>query len=436
MAAILPFLETEQQPFVPVDPGEPQQLHGLGSADSTDASASTHSELSRLIWIRRLLENAISTRKWSIERDGRDYFITLDHALDRNTIPWSAFPPNGGRRASLFSSNTKMRCPTFDLPAGAPILGGACPGAVLGQSTVPMSEKRAVSPKTDRQGRFILPVFDKPVDPKTAVCQYCYASGGPYLYTSTQFTEVLKFAWVRTMMATPEGIEAFIQIATDAILTLNYTPEISTKERERGVKDFAARYGVRAVRVHSSGDFFSPSYAAAWIEIANRVGDDATGGDIRLWAPTRTHVVPSFDWPKLLSNHTHYLPGVDAVRNRLGLSPMRRGMRHRNFVIRASAYNVGDPAPGISGRSDDPGYITSKGTSVLTPEQAFAAAAPGQTPETDPLKGNGELYDHQCGVYALEKGEKTCIFAKGPDGEPGCRACWTRPDIAVNYVAH
>jgi hypothetical protein len=209
-------------------------------------------------------------------------------------------------------------------------------------------------------------------------------------------------------------------------------PNLNYQESE--ARDASARWGIRPVRIHSSGDFFSKEYATFWIDVANQVGaDEAAAGNvpnIRFWAPTRTHVLTgkgSFDWPSLL--------------NRMVVFTDETGRPFKNFAIRPSGYNIGDAAPYMLGA----GSLDAGGTSVLSSLDSIKPGIQGAVlVESERgrrglpvLKSAGEGYfDWQCGVYALNAGDKTCAKALGPDGKVGCRACWVQPQLRVNYVVH
>lgn len=159
------------------------------------------------------------------------------------------------------------------------------------------------------------------------------------------------------------------------------------------------RHGIKPIRVHSSGDFFSLKYAEMWMDVAKRVYElDPT---VRFWAPTRTHVLKAFAdfWA----------------------TP---GRVPENFIIRPSAYHVGDVAPSSPGLA--------KGTSVLDEDQTRVQLARGDGQR----RSDGSMFNFQCGVYALERGNKTCVSSIAHDGKVGCRVCWMRPDLAVNYAFH
>lgn len=256
----------------------------------------------------------------------------------------------------------------------------------------------------------------------SSVCSHCYATGGKYGEPTVQISELVRYSVVQTAMKDPAFRKHLVEAMVWQIQNLPYakwqegviskhdasggdagedeadeTAEKTKKEPPGLIRE--RMHGIvngervrdpypRVIRVHSSGDFYSPEYARFWLEIARRVRQ--TDPDIVLWAPTRTHVLPK--WAEFWQGES--IP--------------------ENFVIRPSAYGLGDYAPVAKNLSG--------GTSVLKPEDAAAT--------------KGVKYNHQCGVYDLAKGNKTCVSALDPDGIPGCRACWVRPDLRINYVAH
>jgi hypothetical protein len=247
----------------------------------------------------------------------------------------------------------------------------------------------------------------------------CYATGGKYGEPSVQISELVRYAVMKAAIANPHMRAALVEALVWQIPRLPFDRNQvgSIKRRDAsGVDDDsddnetvvqaeprATPEQVRermtgypnVVRVHSSGDFFDPEYARLWIEVARRLYAEH-GENIILWAPTRTQVLPTW---------VEFWRGANVPPN---------------FSIRPSAYHIGDPAPMLF--KDNGERAIAAGTSVLTPAQSEA--------------GRGVLFDHQCGVYDLAKGNKTCVEAKNPEGNLGCRACWVKPDLRINYVAH
>jgi hypothetical protein len=362
--------------------------------------AKPHSELSNLMWARAAILKHLAANTITVERReiisgvpaerlgfGRpaEYFLRLGTPFPADAVPWWGLSGGHERRgAELFSTNSKMACPTFDLPAGSKSMQGTCPGAVAGQSIVPTSIREgAIDNIIAKTGHYNL---------ETAVCEYCYATGSKYAEASTQMKELIAFAFVSRMVA--QNPEALVQILYEGVLGA---------EQFYAAGDPTRRFGFLPVRVHSSGDFYSQKYADVWLAVARKLleNERAGGRAVRLWAPTRTHVVEGWDkyWAKAR------VP--------------------ENFVIRPSGWHVDDTAPLAEGLAS--------GTSVIHKD-----IAPGLM---------GQKYDFQCQTYGLEKGNKTCAIsnppgapnAKGgvsPSDDCGCRACWLRPELRVNYAFH
>lgn len=438
MVAITPYMELKRAERGKID--DPREdvivteedvraLAGLGAANEPrdidgsmlDPLAKPHTELTRLLWARTLIAKSLVGSKFRLVYAEQKLMVEVVPPSVRQTIPWSQ-SSSPLKRFSLFSTNSKMECPTFDLPAGIGQLGGACPGAAFAQSTVPESilqtsgERHgqvAMSPEMKRGIGFLLeqvakdweqlPDSERKEESKvlnlnSTVCTRCYASGGKYGEAVVQFAEVARMALVTSMLAQNE--QGLVDLLVRAL-----------EETQKWENIDAKRHGIRPVRVHSSGDFFSPKYASMWLKVAWKLNENAIlakkRGDrdylpILLWAPTRTHVLKGwFDFWK-----GQKIPP--------------------NFMIRPSAYSVGDPAPFINRESP----TGTAGTSVLFSEDAKSRLTSKRG------DGDGTKFDWQCGVYALDKGEKTCIKAIAPDGKVGCRACWVHPEKAVNYVIH
>jgi len=222
----------------------------------------------------------------------------------------------------------------------------------------------------------------------------CYASSGKYGETSTQLGELVRFGWVQSLIkSNPE------QLVETLFRTINET-QLEGESKER--------FPYRFIRVHSSGDFFSSTYAKVWLDVARlleqaeqeaKARGDTSRPPVRLWAPTRSNFLPGM--LSFWKRESATMPG--------------------NFAVRFSSYAIGDPAPYIH----RPSPTKCKGTSVLSEAETKVLR-----------KAPGEKFDWQCGVYDLGKGDKTCLAAKAPDGKVGCRACWLHPEFAVNYAQH
>lgn len=434
MAAITPFLE--QQAVEPEWDEEfeyyPQEGSGLGAAKAeVPPLAATHAALVKFIWGRQAAEEALRGNGLRIIREGNSYMVELEKPLDTNAVPWSPLPSTG-RRYEILTWTSKMAAPSWSLPAGPVSMGGACPGAEPGQSVVSAENRRAAIRKA---GRTFLPTVNLPL----AICQQCYATKANYAMGGTIVAQIVRYAWVRASLASGE----FVEIMSDAVARADYLSDGATKKvtDEEGEETRVVRYGPeleqtmgdgssrprgsRYFRVHDSGDFFSPAYYRAWIEIARR------NPDVLFWAPTRVWVIPRYR--ELIARENI-----------------------ENLVVRPSGYHVGDAAPRIEGWPD------AGSTSLLKydPKRDPLTVPTGpMRPELDATlraglrKQMGAAYkdppyrpmppgewddraDWHCQTYAVLDMAHSCRNAVNPDGRVGCRMCWTRSAMSVNYATH
>ena len=128
MAAILPFLETQQFHFPEeLDTGilEAQGLSGLGAGvfpeglraeiERQAKIAQSNGEMTRLLWTRTLIQRALSTRTFQLVRKGKEFKIRLSEAFVPDTIPWARVA-SASRTFSFFSTNSNWLSGNFELP--------------------------------------------------------------------------------------------------------------------------------------------------------------------------------------------------------------------------------------------------------------------------------------------------------------------------------
>jgi hypothetical protein len=337
--------------------------------------------------------------------------------LDKATKPQSKF--------GLIGEAGKMGCPTWDLPAGSPVVDGSCVGATYGQSTVPAEIRR----KNEK-------AVGHPVRLREALCQLCYAEGGNYSTFGTQLRELLVYWWTREMIESGRA-EEWVDVMVEAIRRSPFPVEREIDPR--------TQRPILPMRVHSSGDFFSHAYTAAWIEIVNRLPE------VMFWAPTRTWAAGR-GWLEFW---------LDAKARIL----------HDNFILRPSSYHTDDPAIGSKRRmiSCETGNDSPEPRTVMRPEtpwekpEAYPFTAEGTTAiykfndknwQRVEADGNGidpaqlihdirlngsrdPRYDWSCAAYAAVDEAKTCQHAVAPDdGLIGCRACWLTPNLRDSYTAN
>jgi len=403
LAAITPFVESEEAPEDPSAEVQGEGLGGFGAVDVKNLLEQSHAGLTRFVWNRTLIEDHLRTCHYWIEDDAQyGLVIRIDKPLPKDLRPWKL--TEGGPdaqldRFALFSvGNKKMSTMSWDIPSGPPGVGGACPGAVAAQTIVPPETRAALLSKDRTHLRVTPPGYDRPVEFKEAqtICAYCYAGEGNFDYAGVQTGLTVRYWWTKDALSTPEGRAAWITTMAEGVLRSPFPLQ----------EDKYSGRMTRPVRVHSSGDFFSPAYAEAWMEVANLVG--GADKDVVFWAPTRTWASPGFlaKWPAILAKNTA-----------------------KNFIVRPSAYHVGDFAPGplapgnAKGSTSlihppEPGKESSNFQRVF--HDAVQDGQPGPN-NTDPRR------DFDCPAYTEEGG--SCVTSR-------CRVCWTMPERSVNYPFH
>ena len=371
-----------------------------GPAATTTSIAQSHTQLSKAQWFRAVLERELTSRKFELRKVKRGYAFIVDPPFDKKTLPFSPFAVDDYCAFWLWNEdNSKMTCPSFSLPAGGLAVGGSCPGADAGQTNVPVERRQALLMQKP-EGNYLrnpAPGSNEPVfvAEGLTICGSCYAAGiSSFTYANNLVKDTIRYFWLRQRLE--EGKHDFLlHIFLDSIKTTLKFP--------------ADRHGIKPIRLHDSGDFFSYRYAELWIAIADDLADEMP--DVIIWAPTRTWAQGR--WQSFWAER---LPRLHSLR-RLGKP---------NLVVRPSGYNFGDAAPGSLHPSN------AKGSTSLFAEQAvkvpeWLRRQPGVDPRVD--------YD--CQVYHHDATKETaCVNAPAPDGRTGCRACWVHPELSINYTAH
>jgi hypothetical protein len=106
-------------------------------------------------------------------KDKRTAYLVLDRAIGERGPEWNSHQETL-RNFKLLAWTSKMDAPSFSLPAGTEEVGGACPGAKAGQSTVPPSERNFVSVSQIVQR--LQPIPAQPGTPEWlagAICDHC-----------------------------------------------------------------------------------------------------------------------------------------------------------------------------------------------------------------------------------------------------------------------
>ena len=423
MAAILPHL-AEPNEMSDVERAYDSCASSLSGPDlgeghpacpSPDAVvADAHAGLLTMTFVRDAVFTSLQGKQFIVKpgnKEGKDLktvYIVLDQPIGPGPA-WNPATNPDVNQYALLSWTSKMNAPSWSIPAGAPQIGGACPGAVAGQSIVP--PQALVAARRHVNIGLGLPE-ETPPRLAAAICEHCYATGGQYSTGQVQFAQELRFLWARQAIHTPamgpNGVAstAFVETMVYAIDNADF--------KLRGGTDLPPEpTGKRFFRIHDSGDFFEAEYLRQWKMIADRLPD------ITFWAPSR---IWATSW------------GTEAV-NEINAGPS-------NLIIRPSAYEVNEPGP----RDLGPGWagpttvIDVKQNLGMSPDREQYVAQREQKNEA--RGGTDPRYTWDCRAYATDDAKHTCRKAVAPPGlgdsvtGKGCRACWIAPTEIVNYSLH
>jgi hypothetical protein len=400
MAAIKPHLALEDETSELEERYWGCGSKGRGLGDAADNLCPTpaevidqsHAELLTVAYTRKIIAEQLVGRTITPIYRAKEVVLAIDEPI---TGPnWNPMP-GGIRNTGMLSWTTKMGTPSFSLPAGASQMGGSCPGAAAGQSIVPDDDRR-------KAARVLLPVLKDvtQINMAKTTCEFCYAEGGQYGSASVQYHQMVRYAWARR--AITEDLQgrklkdgsgskdsAFVQIMIDAINRIDF--ELGHEPEQWA--------GKRFFRLHDSGDFFSLSYLRAWKHVADHFHPSRHPVPIVFWAPTRI-----------------WATGEVIVRKVNEIN----GEGSSNLIIRPSAYHIDQHGPEHLG----PGW-----------------AEPSVTYTHDgKVDAVGRTFDWDCKAYDTNN-SPSCRGAVGPNaqgqpGKVGCRACWMRPDLRINYTLH
>jgi hypothetical protein len=437
MSAIKPHLEEQNDPSVSEAETEyfskktfEEKLaaggaKGLDGVYPVEAEAwgklqTAHSEQLRLGFSRKVTLRQLDKREVTVEgkqyRDGTgEVLLVLNEPVAG--AEWNAAGGGKNRKTDLLSWTLKMGCPSFSLPAGAPHMGGSCPGAQGGQSIIPTGDLLKGQEHVTR-------VTGLPVSLPDSVCERCYATGANYIYGSNVLGQSVRLNWVQAALRD----KTFVDVMSWAVEHADYL----TGGGLHGTGKTAVAYGpenfpgVRFFRIHDSGDFFGPTYLKAWKAVANRFKSGPNR--IIFWAPTR---IWATNW------------GVDAVKA-VNTLPGGEVDPDNNLIIRPSIYHVNEARPDVelgNGWSDWSVVFHQKvkGRLLKFDKSTNTSGKPAwKEPTNAPVPFNWD-----CQAYSVDDEAHSCRNARGPrstgvgpQGDTGCRACWLAPDASINYTEH
>jgi len=168
-------------------------------------------------------------------------------------------------------------------------------------------------------------------------------------------------------------------------------------------------------RIHDAGDMFSDQYFREWLKVCKHFSRGE--GRVQFWAPTRMWAFAG------------------------GLRDQSLNDIPENLAMRPSTLHFRDTAPSRSYLHRTlrlPRYKKGKGGGLSAP----SGSAP-QKPTAKDFKC--PAYEHWStgvgGAIRLDPRTQkgvggTCITARGPDRENGCRACWQHHELVVFYEEH
>lgn len=371
----------------------PRGGRGLGAAGACKTPEATamdaHAGQAFTLYIRQAAAAILSApgRTLQFGFDGKKAVVTLNMKVRNDEAPpWSPLGPNGMGTFNVLANVSKMGCPSFSLPAGPHVLGGACPGSSSGMSVV--GNLRDTTGKESIRRLSVMQ--DVPMDRwyADAVCQHCYAAKSSYAYFSKQLGQLAVFAWTKHALANGTFVESMIE-------AIERSPW--HRDDPSDVRHLAKHGYKRVFRLHDSGDFFDPAYVKAWRQIADHfMPGRGPGTPTIFWAPTRLWAAGrAREWLRVVG------PAGD--------------LRTNNMVVRPSGFHVNQHCP-------KPVMGESAGSTVHTLDEAM-------------LKKQG-VFDFVCPASRKEEKNSTCLEVPGPDGQMGCRACWVLPGLTISYHIH
>lgn len=411
MVAVAPYLEESlsepiegaQRYVYKMD--DAAQLGELGAAredplaNPARSLDKTHQGLARLVASREVVNQILDGREMYVEFSGTGSKLVVNPPVRRDEAPpWAgiAVDWSGSRFLSWVE---KMQCPSFSLPAGAFENGGSCPAASLGQTTASKNKVDDLVGKEQILRKTLggSPEFRKnalPVWYALSTCQTCYAEGGTYGATSNILAQAATLAWTKWAIQAKDtsGETVFVTTLIKAIQTADYgTPsgaDIEHLANASKAHNLPQGKGYkRFFRWHDAGDIIGLEYFRQIKRVCDHFNPrkGGKGTPTLFWIPTRIWATPgSQSWSSVNADPT------------------------TNIVLRPSAFHVNFPAP----ESSVAGPGNAAGSTTIVEDQLDALRS---------------YFDHDCPAAGQEKA--TCVST-------GCRACWVKPDLVINYRLH
>lgn len=196
---------------------------------------STHNGLTRTVFIRRTIEELLAGRQVYIADGGTlgkqqaaqrtALFFVVDPPFHKYDIPWMPAALDEIRTIELIGESGKMAAPTWDLPAGSPVVGGSCPAATAGQSVIPL----------DLRSRSAHAV-GQPVKLQETICQLCVAGDAMVLVRGRGWVRIDELhgagdfeVWSgkdwRVTHVVEQGVKEVVEVETSWGAVVRVTPD-------------------------------------------------------------------------------------------------------------------------------------------------------------------------------------------------------------------
>ena len=233
--------------------------------------ADAHAGLLGMVFVRDAVFASLTNKQFVTHpgningSDTRNVYLVLDQPIGPGPA-WNPATNPGVQQYQLLSWTSKMNTPSWSLPAGAPQIGGACPGAVAGQSIVPEKALRSAARLVNiGLGR----PADAPVNLPQSICEHCVTGDTKVLVEGRGWVSIEQLveedrafrvwsgiAW-RETHAVFQGIKPIVELTTSWGHVVRATPDHKILTDDHGMVPIEElREGDRLV--------FQPPEEAVW----------------------------------------------------------------------------------------------------------------------------------------------------------------------------
>jgi hypothetical protein len=201
-----------------------------------------------MVWVRNAVEQSLAGKSFVVSQgyvnkhgtlvDAKGVYLQLDQPVGEGPA-WNSNASPDAKNFSLLTWTSKMNCPSWSLPAGAPDIGGACPGATGGQSVV-------IDGSLVPAQRLVSDVTRRPVDMSRSICQTCVTGDarvfvrGRWLVRIDELVDAGEFeVWSgvdwRLTSAVFQGVRPTVAIRTSWGAMIRVTPDHKIMTKDDGM---------------------------------------------------------------------------------------------------------------------------------------------------------------------------------------------------------